>query len=280
MNSIENLYMNINDNTSKIILNKEGKNKYAFLRFYTTIYKKEVFSAGKVLKIGTTHFSDPLASGKVYTHVAINYSLDDKFVGLNLDPKDPNDVKVEAISDPNYDRLNAKSRDKRASQFVVYALPITGKEHLRLKYILDRVSKENNLTYDIRSLVYTGMLLMKNRFKNFMGFEDYDQSLEKIAGVGDDEYLTKLEMDEAERIAMKKNGFICSTFVMYVLKNCSDDILRWMDREKKDVYEFSPNTVAKIPYIFPLFGGSWVNYKRILNQFIQKNIEFKEYIKQ
>lgn len=250
------------ESNANIIEKAKKKQKYCFIRLYSTIYKGG-FSVGKVLKQGTKIFSEKLENGVLYTHAAINYKLTDDFIGLNLDPANPNDVKIEQLKSPDGDNYS-NARDYQKSEFTVIAIPLEDEEYENLKEILSKIPHKNDFKYDIKTLLMTALLLSKRRVMRFFKRSNEDISPE------DNEEIALL-------IKNTKRGFICSTFVAYILSIVSDSFKKYLTEKKKSVYEFSPNSIYNIPGMIVLFKGRWNRYIAEMEKFVRLNPAFKPY---
>lgn len=238
------------------------KKEWCFIRLYTTEYNKEIFHPAKILRVGNKLISDKASNGKFYTHAAINYSLSDHFVGLNLMKGDPNSVQIEVVK--NW-RKGDERYERQDSTFDVFAIPLYKNERELLKFHLNKIITNNHFKYDVKTLLLTALLICKRKAQILMGFSK--ENIDEILDEEGDSVLSEI-----------KKGMVCSTFVAFILKNVSADFARWLRETKRSEYEFAPNTLTHIPNIEYLFGGSWNGYARALTNFTKKNPEFAKYI--
>lgn len=238
---------------------KELKTEYCFIRLYSTKYTKLCIS--DLLRIGNELLTEKSKhKGKRYTHAAINYKLNDNFVGLNIDDN-PNDVKVENLkTTANIDSGDPK--DKRNSTFDVFSVRLTESEYRTLKTNLNNIKTDNKFKYAIKKLVSVAFSQTKTRLKKtVLGHEDDDTREEDIVD------LTKSE-----------KSLVCSSFVAYVLKSISPSIRNWMEKNKKTEHDFTPNGLTYIPGCKFMFGGSWIEYSKKTREFVNEHPEFKKYL--
>lgn len=240
-------------------LEDEEKTEYCFIRLYKTEYKKNEFSFGKALRVGNALISEKLPDGILYTHAAMHYKLTDDFIGLNLDPNDPNDVKVEVLH--NSDGLiTNKGKDVANSGYVIYALPLSKKEYLNLGLVLNKIRNQNKFKYDVKTLLWTAMLITRRKAIRFFSREDQNQT-----------------DDISQTLSQMKIGLVCSTFVAFILKSISPDIATHFDKKGISFYEFSPNSLVNLPGIEKLFEGTWLSYEKDVKKFVNQNPKFKKY---
>lgn len=236
---------------------KELKTEYCFIRLYATKYKGVTLS--QFVRIGNDLFTAKSKKGERYTHAALNYKLNDNFVGLNLDD-DPNDVKIENLRTTAVEAGDVK--DRKTSTFAVYSLRLTEKEWKLLKVNLNKIKTDNNFKYDMKQLVNTAFRSTKNRIKNvILGHENFNEVEEDIVD------LTK-----------SKKALVCSSFVAYVLQQISHSIKNWMLKHKKSVHDFSPNALTYLPGCKYMYGGFWTEYAKKTKEYVEKHPEFKKYL--
>lgn len=237
---------------------KELKTEYCFIRLYSTKYKGLCFS--DLLRIGNELFTSKSKQGKRYTHAALNYKLNDNFVGLNIDDN-PNDVKVENLrTTATIDAGDPK--DRKNSTFDIFSLRLTESEYKLLKVNLNKVKTDNQFKYSIKKLINTAFRSGKVKVKRaVLGHEGYQDDEEDIID------LTK-----------SKKALVCSSFVAYVLQSVSPSIKNYMEKHKKTVHDFSPNALTYLPGCKYMYGGYWTEYGKKTKEYVDKHPEFKKYI--
>ena len=236
---------------------KELKTEYCFIRLYSTRYKGLCFS--DLLRIGNELLTEASKSGKRYTHAAMNYKLNDNFVGLNIDDN-PNDVKVENLrTTATIDAGDPK--DRKNSTFDVFYLRLTESEYKLLKVNLNKIKTDNKFKYDIKKLISVAFRTSRQKLKKAVLGHESDDSNDDIVD------LTK-----------SKKALVCSSFVAYVLQQTSDSIKDWMEKYKKTVHDFSPNALTYLPGCKHMYGGYWPEYGKKTKEYVEKHPEFKKYL--
>lgn len=237
MHKIERLYIR------QIVKNFANRGqRYIFIRFYKTRYLNKANPINTIQLVGNK-FIDKSKDGNVYTHVNMNYTLNDNFIGLDFKgAKQPNAVYKETIAVED-------GRISGDSYFSVYALPVQEIEYNLIRKELDKLQKSSKIKYDRRTLGLVSWLMLKRRgnLNKLISFSFLDNKAKKL---------------------------FCSSFVMYVLYNTVSTIKQWMDKNKLSVYDFSPNTVTLIPGLKMLFNGKFKYYEQERNKFLSSHSEY------
>lgn len=287
MNSVEKLIVSANNShtksleTSLMKANKE-KTSYAFIRLYASTFTEKL-TFDKILGQSIDFFSEDLEKGESYSHAAMNYRLTDNFFGLNWEFGEKNDVKVETV----HNKKPTESEDFPNNKFSVYAIPLSEKEHEKLRVNLESFKGSNQFNYQWLDLALAAFHLTKNKLVNkvhslFNDEDDYKQTSEASKVITSDEIIIdgkKLTAAEKKLLIYTKKGLVCSTFVVYVLSQVSPDFNTYFKESKKFIQEFSPNTLTTLPGVKLLFKGKWKDYERIAKSFVVKNPEFAKFLK-
>lgn len=239
-----------------------GEKKYCFIRLYNSHYPKGVFNFGSILKTASTVISDKALDGKFYTHVNIHYKLTDDFIGLNIDSLTQEEaVHIEQIT---HEKKEDVTIDLEKSVYSLFRLEMSELDYKNLKLQLTRLRKGSNYTYDIKSFIYTTLLITKNKAK---------RAITRSGVKAENEKEQKVQLNKV------KKGLVCSTFVAFILKNTHSDVAKWMEDNKISVYEFAPNTLTRIPNLKFCFSGKYTTYPQDVQKYIAKHPEFKMYNK-
>lgn len=236
--------------------------KYCFIRLYNSHYPKGVFNFGSILKNASKVISDKALDGKFYTHANINYRLTDNFFGLNIDSLNQEEaVKIEQIT---HEKKEDVTIDLDKSVYTLYRLEMNELDYKNLKIQLNKLKSGSQYTYDVKTFLYTSLLITKNKAKRALTHSSLKPT---------NTHEEKVQLNKI------KKGLICSTFVAFVLKNTHSDVAKWMEENKISVYEFAPNTLTRLPNIKYCFSGKYTTYPQDVQKYIAKHPEFKEYNK-
>ena len=232
---------------------------YCFIRLYQTHYKN-AFSAGGLLKAANEFISPEGANKKKYTHAAMNYKLNDNFIGLNFDGNSNNDVKIENM------RTEAVSyespKDRKKSQFDIFAVKLTQKEYENLRKNLNYIKTSNKFVYDFKRLLHISGIILFRRIKEFL-FDRKKSSKEAL--------------DVDLRVA--NESLVCSTFVAFVLTQISPRYAEYFKKQNLSVHSITPNDLTFLPGIIYMYGGTWPEYSIKTRDYIRKNPQFQKYLK-
>lgn len=236
--------------------------KYCFIRLYNSYYPKGVFNFGSILKNASKVISDKALDGKFYTHANINYRLTDNFFGLNIDSLDQEEaVKIEQIT---HEKKEDVTIDLDKSVYSLFRLEMNELDYKNLKIQLNKLKSGSQYTYDVKTFLYTSLLITKNKAKRALTHSGVKPA---------NEHEEKVQLNKV------KKGLVCSTFVAFVLKNTHSDIAKWMEDNKISVYEFAPNTLTRLPKLKFCFSGKYTTYPQDVQKYIAKHPEFREYNK-
>lgn len=228
-------------------LSIENKTEFAFIRLYEYNFKKGANPFNHALKTTINFLSEEIKYKGDYSHAAMNYSLKDDFQGLYLVPGEKNDVKIEPIAHwPEKD-----TKDPKTSLYAVFSVPLTASNYRKLKSNMNRLQKDNNFRYDVLKIAYSAVYLSINKIKK------------------------ELFSNEDNKINTKMN-LVCSTFVAYMLSQCSDEIKEYVN--KKGLDNITPKGLTFLPGVKLLFKGIWMNYEKDAKKFVEKNSQFKKYL--
>ena len=230
---------------------------YCFIRLYQTVYKKNL-SAGGVLKAVNEFISPEGKNHKKYTHAALNYKLNDNFIGLNFDGSTNNDVKVENLKTEATSYESPKDRSK--SKFDVFALKLTSQEYDALQKSLNVIRTNNKFKYDFKRLLQISGIIIFNKIKD------------KIFGK---ESSDDIRVD----LTQSNESLVCSTFVAYVLSQISPRYADYFKKKDINIHSITPNDLTFLPGIQYMYGGYWSEYNIKTRDFIRKKPEFQKYLK-
>ena len=243
---------NTNNDTTEIKTPKTDS-YYCFIRLYQTEYKK-VFTTGSMLARINKLISDPAKNRKKYTHAAMNYQLNDNFIGLNLGVNGMNDIRVETLrtmaTDPNH------PQDRNRSRFDMFCVKLNKEEYLELKKQLMKIKISNKISYDFMDLIWISKDIMVEKIKRKLG-------LSKESKNTDD--LSQTEM-----------ALVCSTFVAWVLSKVSKKYEKYFSN--KNIYKISPNDLTYMPGVKYMYGGYWKEYSMLTRKFVEEHEEFKKFL--
>lgn len=226
---------------------------YCFIRLYQTEYKKALTTGSLLARINKI-ISDPAKNRKKYTHAAMNYQLNDNFVGLNLGVKGMNDIRVETLRTMATDPYHPQDRDK--SRFDMFCCKLTKNEYLELKKQLMKIKISNKISYDFMDLLYLSKDIIVEKIKRKLG-------------------LSK-ESASAQDLSQTEMALICSTFVAWILSKVSKKYEKYFSN--KNIYKISPNDLTYMPGIKYIYGGYWKEYSMLTRKFVEEHEEFKKFL--
>lgn len=218
-----------------------------------------MLTTGNIVKTINEAITNPAKNNKKYTHSAINYQLNDNFIGLNFRTNENNDVKIETLrtmaNDENSDQ------DKKNSKFDIYCLELENNEYDLLKKNLSNIKVMNKFTYDYKALISISKDIILQKLKNKL--------------FNSNESATPLTVD----LSQSEKSLICSTFVAYILSKISNKYSSYFNIENKILYTVTPNDLTFIPGITYLYGGYWKEYATKTREFVNSHPEMKRYFK-
>lgn len=243
----------------EIIKNEDEATEYCFIRLYQTEYKKPL-SFGNIVKTVNLALIKPGKNDKKYTHAAINFQLNDNFVGVNFETEG-NAIKIEHLRTLGREKDTAQDRDK--SKFDVFCLKLTKSEYEYLKKNLSNLKKENKLKYSFFRLLVISTKSLFSKIKKKLFDLSNEEKIEEVKG----EDLTQVE-----------KSLICSTFVAFVLSQTSKTYRDYFDMTDKFLKTITPNDLTWIPGIEFMFGGKWSEYSTKVRNYTNERTEFKKYV--
>lgn len=236
---------------------EEKDTHYCFIRLYQTEYKKTL-SFGNLTKTVNSLLTDTAKNNKRYTHAAINFQLNDNFVGVNFGQQG-SAIKIEHLKTLGTEE--GTPQDRENSKFDVYCLKLTKSEYEYLKKNLSNLKKNNKFKYSFFVLLTLSVDLLFGTIKN------------KLFSISKED-----SVEVKEDLTQSEQGLICSTFVAFVLSKTSEIYKKYFGMTDKYLTKVTPNDLTYIPGIEFMFGGKWSEYRKKVNNFVNDNKEFKEYL--
>ena len=232
--------------------------EYCFIRLYQTEYHRKL-SFGNIVKTVNEYIVKPGNNDKKYTHAAINYQLNDNFVGVNFGNGN-SAIKIEHLRTLGSEKDSPQ--DRKNSKFDVFCLKLTKDEYKYLKKNLSNLKIDSKFSYSFLRLLAISLSLLLNKAK------------QRIANIiGEDANSVRMtNLSEVEK------SLICSTFVAYVLSQTSPIYKDYFDFTDKLLKRVTPNDLTFIPGIEFMFGGKWTEYNTKAKQYISQHPEFKKYL--
>ncbi len=237
--------------------------KYIFIRLYNPSYSNPLYIANILqggLNLTKTEDVPNLS------HSAINFSLDDNFLGLTFGGK--YQLAEENCHSP-LDNKYMKHCDPAKSEQITYALKVSEKEFEDTKVFINKYASSTKLKYASMQNVKIGIWFIGKRYftsKKYrkFGTAKYPKSAKnKIVDINSD------DLDY---------NFVCSTFLAYVLYNTVDSVRQFFD-ENNIKYEYMNVTdLTFIPGLTPLFYSSWDTYGQAVKAFVEQYPEFAKYL--
>ena len=233
----------------------EDATHYCFIRLYQTEYKS-VFSIGGLTKEVNSAVTRAAQNGLRYTHAAMNYQLNDNFIGMNFSENKNNDIVIEHLRTMDKGK---PYQDKSISRFDVFYIKLTKEEYIALKKKLISVKTDSKFKYDyLRLLMLVGDQLY-NRIKRFL----FSAESEEVT----------------EHVDIKDIMLVCSTFVSYILSNVSKRFDDFFKKSKYSLHSYTPNELTYLPGITHMYGGYWKEYASKTREYLRDHPEFEEYMK-
>ncbi len=246
-------------------------NKFIFVRLYSVTYKPEsaILSPLKgAIDLATKRASD----NHSYHHAAISDNLKDDFYGLTSGG-DGSQVKIEKCDHaPDGFNRYMSSIDGDKSTYAIYALPVTATEYKKASGAMKASLSDGRLKYDVLSMLpLLGKQISGNNTitKNNELDTDY---------FGNTNIWQKVHIENEAADIFKKHSFVCSTFVAYIIAQCSKRFNEYFNKKHIDTATFAPSDISHIPTIKEIFSGTCNNYNRDAKTFVQQVPLFKEYL--
>lgn len=225
---------------------------YCFIRLYQTEYKR-FLTTGNILATVNKFISNPGKNKKKYTHAALNYQLNDNFVGLNMGGGQE-DIRVETLrtmaTAPNH------PQDRDNSKFDMFCLRLTSEEYADLKRNLIKIKYNNNIVYDFKDLIFMSKDLILEKIKNKLS----------------------IGKEEKEDLSTTQMALVCSTFVAWILSKVSKKYATYFQMQNKSIYHITPNDLTYMPGMKYMYGGGWKEYSTLTRKYVNEHPEFKEYL--
>ena len=231
----------------------DGEIYYCFIRLYQTAYKS-IFSIGGMVKEVNKIVTKEALNGKKYTHSAINYQLNDNFIGLNIRAGENNDIKIESLR--TMANEEDSFQDKSNSKFDMYYIKLTKKEYDSLKKTLSGIKLDNNFKYDyLRLLTIAGENIV-NKIKRFL-----------------------FSKEDSNSVLLEDIQLVCSTFVSYILNKVSSRFEKYFNKTKTSIKSYTPNDLTYLPTMTYMYGGYWKEYASKTREYLKDHPEFDKYMK-
>lgn len=233
-------------------MDKQEQHYYCFIRLYQTEYKK-MLTPGNILATVNKAISDPGKNKKKYTHAALNYQLNDNFVGLNMGGGQE-DIRVETLR--TMATATDHPQDRENSRFDMFYLKLKKEEYESLKKNLVKIKYSNTIAYDFKTLLFMSKDLILDKIKNKL----------------------RLSKEDAEDLSTNQISLVCSTFVAWVLSKVSDKYAKYFQMQDKDLYRVTPNDLTYMPGMKYMYGGKWKEYSTLTRKYVTEHPEFKDYL--
>lgn len=233
-------------------MNESNKKYYCFIRLYQTEYRT-MLAPGAVLAKVNKLITIKSKNNKQYTHAAINYQLNDNFVGINMSLSG-DDVRIENLR--TMDNEKNAPQDRKTSTFDVFYLKLTKEEYDLLKSTLIKVKINKNIKYNFLHLLVVSK----------------DSILKKIGTF----FSTSKESNDV--IDINNMAVICSTFVAWVLSKISRKYNEYFRMNDIDIYSVTPNDLTYLPGAVYMYGGYWKEYATLTRKYIAEHKEFEQFI--
>lgn len=238
--------------------------KYIFIRLYNPVYSNPFYIANILqggLNLTKTEDVPDLS------HSAINFTLDDCFLGLTFGGK--YQLAEENCRAP-LDNKYMKHCDPSKSEQITYALKVSEKEFEDTKLFIEKYAASTKLKYASMQNVKIGIWFIGKRYftnKKYrqFGTAKYPKGAKnKIVDINSEE-----ELDYK---------FVCSTFLAYVLYNTVDSVRQFFDEYNIKYQYMNVTDLTFIPGLTPLFYSNWETYEQAAKLFVEQYPEFEKYL--
>lgn len=233
------------------------KFKYLFIRLYDPCYENPFYPAN-MLKGGIV-LIEVNNAGKL-SHSAINFSLDDSFYGLTAGGK------LQLAQESCETRLTNKYMrnciPEKSFQHT-YALLVPEEDYIKTKNAVEAYAKSTKIKYKVSKNVKIASFSI----------------IRKVNMKKDEQQLGSCKFPKPKESKKPENGFVCSTFIAYVLKENVQSVNEFFKNNKINYEYFLVSDIACIPGVIELFSSPWNYYDESVDAFIKENPEFAEYYK-
>ena len=222
--------------------------KYIFLRFYVPDYNNPLCIENTLKNLIQFVDVNPIK----YSHVAIGFDLNDKFLGLTT--AGSRDLKIEQCTNIKANPYMKKCNPKKSIQ-TTYAIKVNDYEYNKAKAIAQYFYDEN-IEYSISKNFTIGLFEIKRKF-----YTSKEQQV--ISNI-----FLKMEHVESREI---QESFMCSSFVSYVLINSVEKIKVFFEQMNLDYNLIMPSDLVSVPYMKKLFSSTWNDYIVSAKAFVKEN---------
>ena len=239
---------------------KVDKKKYIFVRLLKNVYKS-LLTPDRLVGIGLLAVDKPAQDGKVYNHASINHELSDDFYGYTFNIKNKSCVNREILSNPPPENFIYNSNIEK-SEFIVLGIPMSTSDYNNVKTTIKKFDGNPNTHYNFLSIIFIGLESLFHK---------------RIAPKSQESISDEIDM-KFSPIERLKNGYVCSSFVGYVLSQ-TKSLNKIMTKEKIKYGRLTPTDLYSLfPNEIQMFSGPFKNYDKLKAKFIKLNPQFKEYV--
>ncbi|MCR4631177.1 MAG: hypothetical protein K5786_06055 [Treponema sp.] len=243
-------------------ISKDKNIRYLFFRLYNPEYSNPLYVAN-LLKAGI-EITD-LNEEKV-SHSAINFYLDDNFLGLSLG----GDLQLisESCTNIKGHKYMGKCNIHTSTQ-MTYALPVTEEEYQNAKEFVEMYSMSPEVKYSSIENFKIAIFDITRKFFTPEKNQKFGTSKYKPLPKGKRKRNSK-EYTEYD--------FVCSTFIAFVLINTVPRVAEWFDEHEINYRYVNVGDLIHIPGMKKLFSSSWEYYEIAAQKFVDKYQQFSEYL--
>ncbi|MCQ2240267.1 hypothetical protein [Treponema sp.] len=250
----------VNEAISEKQLSSES---YCFIRLYDVIYRRTFCSGNMVRR--PIRIIGAAGDGVTYVHSAISTMLkDESFVGLSLS-KRSNMAQLETIMSPGENEY-MNTLDYSRSRCLVLAVPCTNLDVENVKILL-----EYALVHDT---VYGISRVFSVPIQHWRNADNYRHSRDFPIEFAFDSIPLQKEPEEI----FKKNIFVCSSFVSYILQNSVERYRVDFLINGQTYGGYTPVDLYYLDGAFELFECGFEQYEDALESFVLKYPEFRKYV--
>lgn len=236
--------------------------KYVFLRLYNPNYTNPFYIANMLQ--GGINITE--VSGYYFSHVAINFSLEDNFYGLTSGGY--YQLARESCLNPKTNKYMKHCNPKNSEQLTL-ALKVTEEEYNNLQQMIEDYSKSHKIKYDVGKNFQNAFYALDRRFLKKKDKRAFGKTVYPY---------TKKEKKKDADSKFIENNFVCSTFVAYVLYHNVDYIKQYFSENNINYRYINVTDLLFLPNISILFYSNWDNYENAALYFTQENPDFSDYL--
>lgn len=238
------------------------KDRFIFIRLYNPQYKNEL-SPSAWLQKGC----EIIETNEIYaSHSAIGFSLDDEFYGLTAYGEKK--FKLEQCTDTSTNPY-MNSCDPNKSMQTTFVIKVSKKEFEEARELTEKFLNNDISNYDV---LQNFKIARKGLSKKFL----IPKRIQKQINYSED--FKAIEVITAENASIKedkKNSFVCSSLITYILINSVKEVRNFVLYNYLDYKYFTPTDLANFPGMKMLFTSSWADYNVAANKYLEKYPDFK-----